>query len=80
MAQGVEQGTARFNGAFLILSIAICFPFPIASAGEPNPDAFVNQEAKGNRGGNDSSTPMPSRDCPPAPDHEGGAHDEVLIE
>jgi hypothetical protein len=70
--------TSRWS--FLILSIAICFPFPIASAGEPNPDAFVNQEAKGNRGGNDSSTPMPSRDCPPAPDHEGGAHDEVLIE
>ena len=70
--------TSRWS--FLILSIAICFPFSIASAGEPNPDAFVNQEAKGNRGGNDSSTPMPSRDCPPAPDHEGGAHDEVLIE
>ena len=68
------------RSSFLIMSIAICFPFSIAFASEPNPDAFVNKEAKGNRGGNDSSSPMPSRDCAPDPDHEGGAHDEVLIE
>ena len=68
------------RSSFLILSIVICFPFSIASAGEPNPDAFVNKEAKGNHGGNDSSNPMPSRDCPPDANHEGGAHDEVLIE
>lgn len=70
--------TSRLS--FLILSIAICFPFSLASADEPNPDAFVNKEAKGNHGGNDSSSPMPSRDCPPDGSHEGGAHDEVLIE
>jgi hypothetical protein len=35
------------RSSFLIMSIAICFPFSSASAGEPNPDAFVNQEAKG---------------------------------
>jgi len=70
--------TSRWS--FLIMSIAICFPFSISSAGEPNPDAFVNKEAKGHHGGNDNSSPMPSRDCAPDPNREGETHDQVLIE
>ena len=41
--------TSRLS--FLILSIAICFPFSLASADEPNPDAFVNKKPKGIMGG-----------------------------